>query len=304
MAIQFKNSTAYLVSEIFLAVGKFASKVSSANRWLRSVISRSQVSSGSPRATVSTHAAIATSDTNATKFESATARPSSGNDDVKGKHKLPPLPYSFSALDPFIDAQTLQLHHDIHHAVYVNGLNAALEKAPHLQDKTLEWLLLHLQQVPIRVRAQVRDNAGEHLNHSIMWHSMSPHAKTSTAKNTPSGKLALAIENSFGSFEEFQIKFEHAGNSLNGSGWVWLLYDANDAGSLQLLASSSNEESPVSQGYVPLLTIDIWEHAYSLKYVNRRDKYLRAWWKVANWSEVEAKYQRSLTNTAKRQHFN
>lgn len=207
----------------------------------------------------------------------------------KHTHQLPPLPYDTSALDPFIDARTLQIHHDVHHASYVNGLNLALESAPDLQDKTPEWLLKNLDEVPIRVRSQVRDNAGGHLNHSLMWRSMTPVTKGTTRENSPSGPLAEAIDLSFGSFEKFKFKFEEMGVKLLGSGWVWLLFNSNNA--LKLMTTSGHLNPIASEGE-PLLVVDVWEHAYYLKYLNRRDKYLRAWWSVTNWIEVETRYDR------------
>lgn len=203
------------------------------------------------------------------------------------KHQLPSLPYAASALHPFLDARTLQLHHDIHHAEYVNGLNSTLAALPDFQDKTPEWLLLHLDDVPIRSRSEVRDNAGGHLNHSMMWRSMTPNPKSTQRENAPSGKLANAIDLSFGNFENFKLRFEEMGVKLLGSGWVWLVLNKN--GSLKLMTTSGHV-NPISQDIDPLFVVDVWEHAYYLKYLNRRDKYLRAWWSVANWIEVETRY--------------
>lgn len=205
----------------------------------------------------------------------------------KHKHQLPALPYATSALFPFLDARTLNIHHDIHHAAYINRLNLALESAPHLQEKTPEWLLLNLDEVPIRVRSQVRDNAGGHLNHSIMWRSMTPNPQSVKRDNSPTGPLALAIDKSFGSFENFKLKFEEMGVKLLGSGWVWLIFDSNNA--LKLMTTSGHI-NPITSGCEPLLVVDVWEHAYYLKYLNRRDKYLHAWWSVTNWIEVETRY--------------
>jgi len=206
---------------------------------------------------------------------------------IKYSHRLPKLPYATSALRPFLDTRTVQKHHDIYHAANVDNLNLALKSAPHLQDKTPEWLLLHLDDVPIRIRSKVRDNAGGHLNHSMMWQSMSPDLKNTKRENCPSGPLATALDMSFGSFDNFKTKFEAIGLTLLGSGWVWLLLNSDDT--LKLMTTPGHI-NPISLGCEPLLVVDVWEHAYYLKYLNRRDKYLNAWWSVTNWEAIEARF--------------
>lgn len=206
-------------------------------------------------------------------------------------HRLPPLRYDTDELEPVIDGRTLYLHHAVHHASYVNQLNSALETLPDLHGKTPEWLLLNLDEVPIRVRSQVRDNASAHLNHSLMWRSMTPNTEVVSNGNTPTGPLAEAINLSFGNFEAFKTKFEETGLKLLSSGWIWLVI-SNDS-SLRLMTTTGNI-NPLSNGFEPLLAVDVWEHAYYLKYQNRIDKYLRAWWSVANWVEIETRYDQVL----------
>ena len=221
---------------------------------------------------------------------------------MKLKHQLPPLDYDVSALEPFIDARSLHLHHDIHHAAYVNALNRALEAAPYIQDRSAEWLLLNLDEVPIRARSKVRDNAGAHLNHSMFWNSMCPPLADASLENAPAGPVVEAIGRSFGSFANFKFKFEDAGARLLGSGWVWLVHDSSGNGSLQLL-TTAGYDNPIKQGYEPLLVIDVWEHAYYLKYQNARDKYLQAWWSVVNWIGVEEKYEKLQRDMASEEYF-
>jgi superoxide dismutase, Fe-Mn family len=201
-------------------------------------------------------------------------------------HSLPQLPYGFDALEPSIDAQTMQIHHGKHHQAYVNNLNAALEKAPELQDKPLEELLANLNAVPEAVRGAVRNNGGGHWNHSFFWQIMAPNAG-----GEPSGALAAAIDRVFGGFAKLKEQFNAAGVGRFGSGWAWLLRDGNGL----TITSSPNQDNPLMDrkkaGDV-LLGVDVWEHAYYLKYQNRRPDYLNAWWNVVNWRDVEKRFGR------------
>jgi len=193
-------------------------------------------------------------------------------------HTLPSLPYSFDALEPHIDAQTMEIHHGKHHNAYVTNLNAALEKAPELADKPLDELLKDLNSVPEAIRTAVRNNGGGHYNHSQFWQTMGPNAG-----GAPTGKLADAINSAFGDFEKFKEQFQAAGVGRFGSGWVWLV---NDGGKLSI-TSTPNQDNPIMDGKpAPILGNDVWEHAYYLKYQNRRPDYLKAWWNVVNWDAV------------------
>jgi superoxide dismutase, Fe-Mn family len=195
---------------------------------------------------------------------------------------LPPLPYPTNALEPHIDAQTMEIHHGKHHAAYVNNLNAALEKAPELQGKSLDDLLTNLKAVPEGVRTAVRNNGGGHWNHSMFWQIMAP-----KGGGTPTGKLADAIKSSFGDFEKFKEQFNAAGATRFGSGWAWLV---KDGGKLAIV-STPNQDNPIMDGKaVPILGLDVWEHAYYLKYQNRRPDYMKAWWNVVNWPEVAKRF--------------
>ena len=193
-------------------------------------------------------------------------------------HTLPPLPYPSNALEPHIDAQTMEIHHDKHHNAYVTNLNAALEKAPGLADKPLADLLKDLASVPDAIRTAVRNNGGGHFNHSQFWQTMGPNAG-----GAPTGKLADALNTAFGSFDAFKEQFQAAGVGRFGSGWVWLI---NDGGTLSI-TSTPNQDNPIMDGKpAPILGNDVWEHAYYLKYQNRRPDYLKAWWNVVNWEAV------------------
>ena len=197
-------------------------------------------------------------------------------------HTLPPLPYPTTALEPHIDAQTMEIHHGKHHAAYVNNLNAALEKAPELANKSLEELLKNLNAVPEAVRTAVRNNGGGHWNHTLFWQSMTP-----KGGGAPSGKLADAINAAFGDFEKFKEQFNAAGVARFGSGWVWLVKE----GGKLAITSTPNQDNPIMDGKpAPLLGNDVWEHAYYLKYQNRRPDYLKAWWNVVNWAEVAKRF--------------
>ncbi len=191
---------------------------------------------------------------------------------------LPSLPYPTNALEPHIDAQTMEIHHGKHHNAYVTNLNAALEKAPELASKSIDDLLRNLNAVPEAIRTAVRNNGGGHWNHSKFWTWMAPNAG-----GAPRGRLAEAIAGSFGDFEKFKEQFVAAGGSRFGSGWVWL---NNDGGKLSI-TSSPNQDNPLMDGKTaPILGLDVWEHAYYLKYQNRRPDYMKAWWNVVNWAEV------------------
>jgi Fe-Mn family superoxide dismutase len=198
-------------------------------------------------------------------------------------HTLPPLPYPANALEPHIDAQTMEIHHGKHHNAYVTNLNAALEKAPELANKSLEDLLRNLNAVPEAVRTAVRNNAGGHWNHSQFWQTMGPNGG-----GGPTGKLADAINAAFGDFEKFKEAFNAAGAGRFGSGWVWLV---NEGGKLAI-TSTPNQDNPLMDGKAPpILGNDVWEHAYYLKYQNRRPDYLKAWWNTVNWEEVGRRFK-------------
>ena len=196
--------------------------------------------------------------------------------------ELPALPYAKDALEPNIDAQTMEIHHDKHHAGYVNNLNKALEGHPELQSKSLEELLRSLDSLPEAIRGAVRNNGGGHSNHSMFWQIMSPNGG-----GAPTGDLANAINAAFGSFDNFKTQFAAAGGSRFGSGWAWLLVNADGSVSI---TSTPNQDTPISEGKTPILGIDVWEHAYYLKYQNRRPDYIAAWWNVVNWAEVAKRY--------------
>ena len=199
--------------------------------------------------------------------------------------EVPPLPYDYSALEPYIDTETMHLHHDKHHQAYVNNLNAALEKHPELQSKSAEDLIKDLNSVPEDIRTAVRNNGGGHVNHSMFWQIMGPNGG-----GEPTGALADAINSAFGSFADFKKQFNDAGAKRFGSGWAWLVRGSN--GSLQVM-STANQDSPLSEGLQPILGNDVWEHAYYLKYQNRRPEYLEAWWNVVNWDEVNKRFESS-----------
>ncbi len=195
---------------------------------------------------------------------------------------LPPLPYGYDALEPNIDARTMEIHHTKHHQGYVNNLNAAIEKAPELQNKSLEELLKNLSAVPEKVRTAVRNNAGGHWNHSMFWMIMAPNAG-----GEPTGELADAINKSFGDFSKFKEQFNAAASGRFGSGWAWLVTDPQGKLAIE---STPNQDNPVMEGRYPILGVDVWEHAYYLKYQNRRADYLSAWWNTLNWPEVAKRY--------------
>jgi len=196
-------------------------------------------------------------------------------------HEVPPLPYAYNALEPHIDEQTMRIHHDKHHAAYVNNLNAALEKAPELQQKSVDDLVRGINSVPEEIRTAVRNNGGGHVNHTMFWELMGP-----GKGGAPTGKVGDAIASSFGSFDTFKEQFAKAGVGRFGSGWAWLI----DAGGKLVIESSANQDSPLMEGKKAILGLDVWEHAYYLNYQNRRPDYITAFWNVVNWNEVARRF--------------
>jgi superoxide dismutase, Fe-Mn family len=195
---------------------------------------------------------------------------------------VPPLPYAFDALEPYIDKMTMEIHHDKHHGAYVTNLNKALESTPNLQNKTVEELLANnCAIVPENIRTAVRNNGGGHINHSMFWTILAP-----SAGGSPAGSIAQAINSTFGSFDTFKEKFSAAATGRFGSGWAWLV----KRGSSIEIISTANQDSPVMDGYSPIMGLDVWEHAYYLKYQNRRPEYIGAWWSVVNWPEIEKRF--------------
>ncbi|MCS6775030.1 MAG: superoxide dismutase [Chloroherpetonaceae bacterium] len=195
---------------------------------------------------------------------------------------LPPLPYDYAALEPTIDTLTMQIHHDKHHAAYVNNLNAAIKDLAELEGKTIEEILSNLDAVPESARTAVRNNGGGHANHTLFWEIMTP-----GGSKEPTGALADAINATFGGLEELKRQVNDAGVKRFGSGWAWLVSDSN--GVLSVM-STPNQDSPLMEGKIPILGVDVWEHAYYLKYQNRRPDYLAAWWNVVNWDKVAERY--------------
>ena len=201
------------------------------------------------------------------------------------RHLLPALPYDPAALEPHIDARTMTLHHDKHHASYVENLNSALEKYPELRKRTAIWLLLNPGKIPEKARTTVRNNAGGHVNHSMLWRAMSP-----SGGGEPTGALADAIKRDFGGLEKFKAGFDEAGEKLFGSGWVWRARTQQDGGKLEVYATSGHG-NPVVQGHFPVLVNDVWEHAYYLKHENRRGDYLKGWWSIVDWKEAARRFK-------------
>jgi len=197
-------------------------------------------------------------------------------------HALPPLPYAHDALEPHIDKQTMEIHHGKHHAAYVNNLNAALEKHPELQSKSIEDLIKGISSVPEAIRTAVRNNGGGHANHAMFWQIMAPNAG-----GAPTGAIADAINAAFGSFDAFKEQFGKAAVGRFGSGWVWAI----DNGGKIAIESTANQDNPLMDGKKPVFGVDVWEHAYYLKYQNRRPDYVSAWWNVANWAEINRRLQ-------------
>jgi superoxide dismutase, Fe-Mn family len=197
-------------------------------------------------------------------------------------YELPPLPYPFNALEPHIDALTMEIHHDRHHQAYITNANNALKDYPDLANKPVEELIANLAAVPESIRTVVRNNAGGHANHSFFWKIMGP-----GKGGTPKGALAEAIDAAFGSFDDFREKLQAAGVGRFGSGWAWLV--VNSSGKLEI-TSTPNQDSPIMDGLKPVLGVDVWEHAYYLKYQNKRPDYLKAWWNVVDWEAVGKVY--------------
>jgi superoxide dismutase, Fe-Mn family len=197
-------------------------------------------------------------------------------------HEVPPLPYDYNALEPHIDEQTMRIHHDKHHGAYVTNLNAALEKHPDLQQKSIDDLLKGINSVPEDIRTAVRNNGGGHANHTMFWEIMGP-----GKGGAPGGALADAIKASFGDFETFKKQFADAAVKRFGSGWAWLI----DVGGKLVIESTANQDSPIMEGKKPLLGLDVWEHAYYLKYQNRRPDYISAWWNTVNWDAVTKRFK-------------
>lgn len=198
-------------------------------------------------------------------------------------HELPALPYDYSALEPYIDEQTMHLHHDKHHATYVTNLNNALKDQSEYASLSAEDLVRRLNEVPESIRTAVRNSGGGHVNHTMFWQIMKPQGG-----GEPTGALASAIQSAFGSFDAFKTALNDAGAKRFGSGWAWLVLDKS--GKLSV-TSTANQDNPMTDGLYPVLGNDVWEHAYYLKYQNRRPEYLNAWWNVVNWDEVARRYE-------------
>jgi Fe-Mn family superoxide dismutase len=204
------------------------------------------------------------------------------NEPAGGPFKLPDLPYSYDALEPYIDTQTMMVHHDKHHAAYVEKLNEAVNKYPELKDKSLEYLLSNLDKLPNDVKETIRNNGGGHYNHSLFWTIMGK-----DKGGEPKGKLKEDIVKNFGSFDNFKKEFKTAALNRFGSGWAWLIKDRD--GKLKII-STPNQDSPIMVGITPIMGLDVWEHAYYLKHQNKRADYLKGWWNVVNWAEVARNY--------------
>ena len=200
------------------------------------------------------------------------------------KHVLPELKYNYNALEPYIDELTMSIHHSKHHAAYVNNLNAALQNYPELQELSLEKLLTALDSVPESIRTVVKNNGGGHYNHSFFWSILSSNSSTA-----PSDKLEKAILQSFGSFESFKEEFTKAATTRFGSGWAWLVLDKDN---LLKVMSTPNQDNPIVDGLIPILGLDVWEHAYYLNYQNKRPDYISAWWNIIDWDEVSKLYSK------------
>jgi len=201
-------------------------------------------------------------------------------------HNLPPLPYPFDALEPYIDAKTMEIHHDKHHGGYVNNLNKALESHPELQKLSVEELLAQIGKVPEAVRTAVRNNGGGHANHSMFWKTMKK-----GGGGEPTGDLANAIKSTFGNFADFRKTFNQAATTRFGSGWAWLLI----RGGKLVVESTANQDNPVIDGGKAVFGLDVWEHAYYLKYQNRRPDYIEAWWNTVNWAQVAENFAKAKT---------
>ncbi len=199
-------------------------------------------------------------------------------------HTLPPLPYSFDALEPYIDAKTMEIHHDKHHGTYVTNLNKALEGHAELQKLSVEELLAQINKVPENIRSTVRNNGGGHMNHSMFWKIMKK-----AGGGEPKGEVADAINKAFGSFAEFKTKFNQAATTRFGSGWAWLLFRGGNLA----IESTANQDNPIMDGGKAFFGLDVWEHAYYLKYQNRRPEYIEAWWNTINWDQVNENFKQA-----------
>jgi len=206
---------------------------------------------------------------------------------IKYPYVVPPLPYAYNALEPYIDEPTMKLHHDAHHKTYVDNLNAALEKNKELQSKDLDWLLRNLDTIEdIETQTAVKNNGGGHWNHSFFWEIMSP-----KSEKLPKKHLLKVIKKEFGSFEKFKDQFNAAAKKVFGSGWAWLCVNKDHK---LVIITTPNQESPISQGLEPILGLDVWEHAYYLKYHNKRVDYISSFWNVINWRQVEKNYNKAI----------
>ena len=203
-------------------------------------------------------------------------------------YTLPPLPYAYNALEPHIDAETMRLHHDRHHAAYVDTLNVALADHPDLVAMPVEELIAHRDRVPAGIRAAVRDNGGGHANHSFFWTTMTPHPIAAPRHAEPTGVLAAEIARAFGSLDALRVRLTAAALGRVGSGWAWLSLDGSGALRVE---STANQDSPLMEGRIPVVGVDVWEHAYYLCYRNRRADYLAAWWRVVDWAKVATRYE-------------
>jgi Fe-Mn family superoxide dismutase len=202
------------------------------------------------------------------------------------KYELPKLPYAYDALEPYIDAKTMEIHHTKHHQTYVTKLNEALGKHPEIADRPLEELLRALDSVPEDIRTAVRNHGGGHMNHSLFWTVMK--SPKGGGGGEPSGKIAQVVASSFGNFANFKDAFSKAAAGVFGSGWAWLVSEDGGAGNGKLsIVSTPNQDSPILKGQKPILGLDVWEHAYYLKYQNKRPDYIEAWWNVVNWEQAE-----------------
>ncbi|MDT2738586.1 MULTISPECIES: superoxide dismutase [Enterococcus] len=199
-------------------------------------------------------------------------------------YTLPELPYAYDALEPYIDVETMHLHHDKHHNTYVTNLNAALEKYPELAEKSVEELIAYMDEIPADIRTAVQNNGGGHANHTFFWEIMAPNAG-----GAPTGSLKDAIDETFGSFEDFKNEFKTAATGRFGSGWAWLVVDN---GKLAII-STANQDSPLMEGKTPIIGLDVWEHAYYLKYKNVRPDYIAAFWEVVNWDKANEHFEKA-----------
>ena len=207
-------------------------------------------------------------------------------DEIQGPFELPPLPYDYNALEPYIDAETMMFHHDKHHAGYTKNLNKAVSQYPELASKSAEDILREIDSVPEDVSSTIRNNGGGYVNHKMFWEIMTPNGG-----GQPTGAIAEAITATFGSFEIFQEQFNEAGKKQFGSGWAWLVLDKEQK--LKVMGTP-NQDSPFMEGMYPIMGNDVWEHAYYLKYRNKRDEYLQNWWNVLNWDEINQRYQQAI----------